>query len=47
MRKIVLITLLGISALLTNGQFAPGPKDDEMGTLPNCTLDTAAYSGYL
>ena len=27
--------------------FAPGPDEDKMGALPNCTLSVAAYSGYL
>ena len=47
MRKFALITILVASALFANSEFAPGPEEDEMGQLPNCTLDTASYSGYL
>jgi hypothetical protein len=55
MRKVCLLTLLGFVAVSgsqyfsdkKSSVFAPGPDTDKMGTLPNCTLSTPAYSGYL
>ena len=54
MRNICILALLGlatVSAQQTFDQnkklFAPGPDADKIGTLPNCTLDVPAYSGYL
>ena len=47
MKSLTIITLLSISLLVANAAFKPGPEEETMGNLPNCTLDTVAYSGYL
>ena len=52
MRKTCLIALLGLASVsaqqsFSDSVFAPGPDEDKMGALPNCTLTVPAYSGYL